>query len=347
MRPSQLQHPSRRLPEEGPPPAIEKETAAAGEGGDVLGPPPPPPKGLGRGSPPPCASDGSTSQQQSAAPQAFTAETRDVWELRPDRVEGGGPSKQGSEAEPGGPCGGAPHGGPQADSSSHTWKTIAAISDPHNADASGDVLKGTGSEEANWDLMYKRLLSLSHERAGSVPYLGRLPSAFGSVPPRRSLGALEGHPPGGPQERGHPSGKGALHNVPSGYPTSTTYVRMQPSKDLPVSSSSCDESFHACKTLAQCLALRDAWQEPFPVRPSATVVAASPPPAADAATDGGATAAHGEGPCLANASTEKGALSNTPVEPLFKPQKVQPPPDCHAVCRMQDGVFQVGCMLTS
>ncbi|KAL8271080.1 hypothetical protein Esti_004997 [Eimeria stiedai] len=316
MRTSQLQHPSRRAPQEARSPVIKQEAAAAGKGGDVVGGSPPPPEGLGGGPPPPCASEGtcSTSQQQSAAPHALTAETHDVWELRLDRVEGGA-SKQGSETEPGGPSRGPPQGGPPADSSSHTWKTIAAISNPHNAEASPDVLKGGGSEEASWDLI---------------------------VPPRRPLGAFEGLPSVGPQEGGLPSGKGAPHNAPSGFLTGSAYVRMQPSKDLPVSSSSCDESFHACKTLAQCLALRDAWQEPFPVRPSATVVAAAPPAADAAAADAAAAAAHEEGPPLAAASTDRVAPQNArPVEPLFKPQNVQPPADCHAVCRMQDGVFQV------
>ncbi|KAL8425960.1 hypothetical protein Efla_000937 [Eimeria flavescens] len=321
MRPSQLQHPSRKAPhgarQQGAPdrPAEQDVAAEASKGQ-----PPRQPEGStrapldqdhGEGGPHVSSGGPLPRDRQFGGPaDNLTAVKNEVWGIRVDRL--------GSTTDHAGPS-----GGPSSASSPHRWRAGAAAAASHNPDVKQDplLLPGRGAEEANWDLMYKRLLSLSHERAGSVPYLGRLPSAFGSVP-RRALGASSRGPStGSASGGGPPSDRAPSVNLPSSYLTGSAYVRMQPSKDLPVSSSSCDESFHACKTLAQCLALRDAWQESFAARPSAAVVAASPPSAA--------------------ASSPGAPTEQRPVEPLFKPQNVKPAADCHAVCRMQDGVFQV------
>ena len=71
------------------------------------------------------------------------------------------------------------------------------------------------------------------------------------------------------------------------------------------------------QTLAQCLALRDAWQETFCRRPSPAVFPGGP--RLRRGLSGG------EGTC----------------EPLFRPDLVDPPDVCHATYRMEDGVYQV------
>lgn len=81
------------------------------------------------------------------------------------------------------------------------------------------------------------------------------------------------------------------------------------------------------QTLARCLALRDAWQERYVSRPSAAVFAAD-----ETAPD----EVHG-GPRGVPPDAGGG-----PQEPLFRPQLVEPPPECHAVYQMQEGVYQVG-----